>query len=89
LPIKPSFLLAVCNAVGTSEKYASNMPEGHWVSAGMSMMKHWLHPYLVVMRPSSVLLQSIVIYHYESVLGQLRAAALWCFQKSFSDLGGE
>jgi hypothetical protein len=47
------FLLAVCNAVGTSEKYASNMPEGHWVSAGMSMMKHWLHPYLVVMRPSN------------------------------------
>jgi hypothetical protein len=46
-------LLAVCNAVGTSEKYASNMPEGHWLSAGMSMMKHWLHPYLVVMRPSN------------------------------------
>ena len=89
MPIKPSFLLAVCNAVGTSEKYASNMPEGHWVSGGMSMMKHWLHPYLVVMRPRTVLLQSIVINHYESVLRQLRAAALWCFQKSFSDLGGE
>jgi hypothetical protein len=53
LPIKPSFLLAVCHAVGTSEKYASNMPEGHWVSGGMSMMKHWLHPYLVVVRPSN------------------------------------
>jgi hypothetical protein len=46
-------LLAVCNAVSASEKDASNIAEGHWVSAGMSMMKHWLHPYPVVMRPSN------------------------------------
>ena len=53
LPIQPSLLLAVCDFVRASEKDASNMAEGHWVSAGVSMTKHWLHPYLVVMRPSN------------------------------------
>ena len=52
MPIKPSLLLAVCNAVGASEKDASNVVEGHWVSARIPMTKHWLHPYLV-MRPSN------------------------------------
>jgi hypothetical protein len=53
LPIKHSFLLAVCNAVGASEKDASNVAEGHWASAGFPMITHWLHPYPVVMRPSN------------------------------------
>jgi hypothetical protein len=29
------------------------MAEGHWMSAGFPMITHWLHPYLVVMRPSN------------------------------------
>jgi len=53
LPIQPSLLLAVCNVVSASEKDASYMAEGHWVSARMSMTTQWLHPYLVVMRPSN------------------------------------
>ena len=47
------FLLAVSNAISASEKDASNMAECHRALAGMSMTKHWLHPYLVVMRPSN------------------------------------
>jgi hypothetical protein len=39
-------LLSVFNAVSASEKDASYMAEGHWISAGMSMPKDWLHPYL-------------------------------------------
>jgi len=53
LPIKPPLLLAVCDVVSAPEKNTGNMAEGHWVSAGMSITKHWLHPYLVVMRPSN------------------------------------
>ena len=45
LPIKPPLLLAVCDVVSAPEKNTGNMAEGHWVSAGMSMTKHWLHPY--------------------------------------------
>jgi hypothetical protein len=45
LPIKPSFLLSVSNALSVPEKDASNTAESDWVSAGMSMTKHWLHPY--------------------------------------------
>jgi hypothetical protein len=44
LPIKPSFLLAVSNAVSTSEKDTSNMAEGDWILARTPMTKHWLHP---------------------------------------------
>jgi hypothetical protein len=46
LLIKPSFLLAVLNALGAPEKDPSNMAEDHWVSAGGLVTKHWLHPYL-------------------------------------------
>jgi hypothetical protein len=53
LPIKHSLLLAVCNAISASEKDASNAAEDYWVSAGILVTKHWLHPYLVVMRPSN------------------------------------
>jgi len=53
LPIKPSLLLAVCDVVGASKKDTSNMAEGQWVSAGMSMTKHWLHPYLNGDAPSN------------------------------------
>ena len=54
MPADPAFfLLAVCNVVSASEKDTGNMAEGHWMSAGFPMVTHWLHPYLVVMRPSN------------------------------------
>jgi hypothetical protein len=76
LPIKPSLLLAVCNVVSASEKNTGNVAEGHWISTRTPMTKHWLHPYLVVMRPRTVLRRNIRINHYESVLRRLRGAAL-------------
>ena len=72
LPIKPSLLLAVCNVVSASEKNTGNVAEGHWISTRTPMTKHWLHPYLVVMRPRTVLRRNIRINHYESVLRRLR-----------------
>ena len=55
------------------------MAEGYWVSAGFPMIRHWLHPYLVVMRPPLERSwgQNVRINHYESVLRRLRTAASW------------
>jgi hypothetical protein len=47
LPVKPSFLLAVSDAVSASEIDTSKMAEGHWVSPRTPTTEHWLHPYLV------------------------------------------
>jgi hypothetical protein len=77
LPIEPAFLLAVCNAVAASEKDTGNMAEGHWVSAGMSMVKHWLHPYLNGDAPlERSWRQSVRTNPYNFVLEQLRCCLL-------------
>jgi len=47
LPVMPSFLLPVSNAVSACEKDTSNTAEGHWVSTRTPTTKHWLHPYPV------------------------------------------
>ena len=53
------------------------MAEGYWVSAGFPMIRHWLHPYLVVMRPPLERSwgQNVGFNPYKFVLWRLCAAA--------------